>query len=63
MLSLNYKAERHRLILNEDEKTELRTLKLSDGTLLARELMAVAYANGATASAQGDAATISPSPR
>lgn len=30
------------------------------GTFLAQALIAVAYANGATANAQGDAATISP---
>jgi hypothetical protein len=42
---------------------ELEQLKISNSTLLARELIAVAYANGATANAQGDAATISPNPR
>jgi len=47
------------ITLNE----ELEQLKLSNSTLLARELIAVAYANGATANAQGDAATISPNPR
>jgi hypothetical protein len=45
------------------QNKELEQLKISNSTLLARELIAVAYANGATANAQGDAATISPNPR
>jgi len=45
------------------QNKELQQLKISNSTLLARELIAVAYANGATANAQGDAATISPKPR
>jgi hypothetical protein len=60
--------ERIELSLKKREGIESHKMKIlndwnSEGTLLARELIAVAYANGATANAQGDAATISPNPR
>ena len=65
MMSQNLEVEKALLIPTEENNRsiKLRTLKLSDSTLLARELIAVAYANGATANAHGDAATISPNPR
>lgn len=42
------------------QKDELINTNGSNYTFLAQELIAVAYANGATAKAHGDAATMSP---